>query len=230
MSHGVGRLQESKGGGSSLVKVSPGVGECPGGAGGQGQAGAEAAAPEEDAPGSPSCSLITLLDCPRLSAPAADLHPPAQKSRTRPRPPPAPFEPMCGLKPQGTSNSTLNLAPSPGGGGGQDWGSQGLGTEGSGVSGLCLSPDLLAQAPTGRPWAGTLNLMEAGAQGQATSQTTGCSVTQAQENPGLCHQRLPSALLRAVLVLRLQGWPAHEQPPRGQLTPEAPSKQAGAIS
>ena len=80
----------------------------------------------------------------------------------------------------------------------------------------------------GRPWAGTLNLMEAGAQGQAMSQTAGCS--RAQENPGLCQQLLPSALLRAVLVLRLEGWPVHEQPPRGQLTPEAPSKEAGAIS
>lgn len=98
-------------------------------------------------------------------------------------------------------------------------GSQGLGTEDSRVSGLLgrfvprphrLSPELLAQGPTGRPWAGTLNLMEAGAQGQATSQTAGCS--RAQENSGLCQQLLPSALLRVVLVLRLEGWPVHEQP------------------
>lgn len=193
--------------------------------------GAEAAAPEEDAPAGPSCSLITLLDCPRLSAPAADLHPPAQKSRTRPRPPPAPFEPMWA---QALRHQQFHTQP-----GTQSWGWRRarLGQPGPGDWSLGfvprphrLSPDLLAQVPPGRPWAGTLNLMEAGAQGQATSQTTGCSVTRAQENPRLCQQRLSSALLRAVLVLRLEGWPVHEQPPQGQLTPEAPSKRAGAIS
>lgn len=60
----------------------------------------------------------------------------------------------------------------------------------------------------------------------ASSQTTGC-VTRSQENPGLRQQLLPSALLRAVLALRLEGWPVHEQPLRASSHPRLLPRKVG---
>ena len=93
VSRGGDKLQESKGGGYTVL-CPQGWGSVLGQLVAKVRQGAEAPAPEEDAPASPSCSLTTLLACPSLSAPAANLHPPAHKFRTLPYPPPAPFEPL----------------------------------------------------------------------------------------------------------------------------------------
>lgn len=204
--------------------------------------GAEATAPEEDVPASPSCSLTTLLACPSLSAPAAN-HPPASaRTQIQDTPPltscpiraPVGSSPKARAIPHSTWHPVLEVEEGKTGAV-RAWGLR-IPESRACSAGLCLIHTASLQPPL--PRAAGLGFHGMPLDGHpksnggwcpASSQTTGC-VTRAQENPGLCQQLLPSALLRAALVLRLEGWPVHEQPPQGQLTPEAPSKEAGAIS
>lgn len=201
--------------------------------------GAEATAPEEDVPASPSCSLTTLLACPSLSAPAANHPPTSARTQIQDTPPltscpikaPVGSSPKARAIPHSTWHPVLGVEEGKTGAV-RAWGLR-IPESRACSAGLCLIHTTSLQPPLPRAAGLGFHGMPLGGHPKsnggwcpASSQTTGC-VTRSQENPGLRQQLLPSALLRAVLALRLEGWPVHEQPLRASSHPRLLPRKVG---